>query len=235
MRIRIPHAIAGVLTGLVAAALIAGGAALLWGDHQKDADGYVSTDSHEFRSASNAIVSENIELDLAGVEEIVDGEDFGDVRLKVDPENDERVFVGIARTADVGRYLRGVGHTVVEDVDYDPFRTELREVGGDRRPMPPVNARFWAASASGHGEQTVEWDVEDGDWSVVVMNADGSKGVKADVEAGAKLAWLDAAGWGVLGGGLLLAAAAIAFLIAAFRRPRGPRGNEAPTAVMSAA
>src|SRR5215217_449281 len=118
--IRIPFLVAGVVAALFAAALLAGGGTVLWGDLQKDATGYVSSDPHEFRSASSALVSENINLDLDGGEFLFDGEDFGDVRLKVEPDSDEPVFVGIARTADVGSYLRDVGHTVVEDVDYGP-------------------------------------------------------------------------------------------------------------------
>jgi len=64
----------------------------------------------------------------------------------------------------------------------------------------------------GAGTQTLNWDVKDGNWSVVVMNADGSKGVNTRVSAGASLPWLDElelAAWisaallGVLGGTLL--------------------------------
>ena len=56
---------------------------------------------------------------------------------------------------------------------------------GDRSAGAPGAQRFWAASAQGGGTQALTWDVEDGDWSVVVMNADGSPGVDAGVSAGA--------------------------------------------------
>ena len=40
------------------------------------------------------------------------------------------------------------------------------------------------ASASGDGDQTLEWTIEPGSWALVVMNADGSPGVTADVRFG---------------------------------------------------
>jgi hypothetical protein len=53
---------------------------------------------------------------------------------------------------------------------------------------------------SGAGEQSLTWDVESGDWTVVVMNVDGSAPVQVEAAAGATLPGL---GW--LIGGLLLA------------------------------
>ncbi len=52
---------------------------------------------------------------------------------------------------------------------------------------PPAEQTFWVASATGAGEQTLEWEPEDGSWNVVVMNADGSRGVAADLSIGAEL------------------------------------------------
>ena len=226
--IRIPSLVTGLVLAAVAAALAAGGAGLLWGDTQRDVHGYVTSDSQELRSGSAALVSENI--DLEGGEWLVDGGLVGDVRLKADSESSEQVFVGVGRTEDVRDYLRDVGHTVVEDVGDGPFGADYREVSGDRRAMPPANAGIWTASASGAGEQTLDWQIDDGDWSVVVMNADGSPGVTAEVEAGARLPWLDEAGWIALGVAMLLGAGAVALLIAAFRRPSTGAGVPVPAA-----
>ncbi len=112
-------------------------------------------------------------------------------------DGDEPVFVGIAPTDQVSRYLTGVAHTSVSDVDSWPFDADYdeRAVAGEGKPAPPGDQRIWAASVQGAGTQTLEWDVDDGDWSVVVMNADGSRGVDAEVEAGAKVPFLSEIGW----------------------------------------
>ena len=55
------------------------------------------------------------------------------------------------------------------------------------------------------------------------MNADGSRGVAADVSAGARLPWLAPAGWATLGGGLvaLVLAGSLVFVGIHGRRDRG--------------
>ncbi len=216
--------IAGAIAAALAVAVLASGGLALWADGQKDEAGFISTDAHRFSSSGTAaLVSENMDVDLDGAEWLVDHDQFGNVRLAVSSESSSKpVFVGIGRTDDVREYLRDVSHRVVEDVSYSPFDADYTTKHGDRRPAPPANLGIWTESAVGTGEQTLRWNVEDGDWSIVVMNADGSPGVEADVAAGAKIPWLDDLGYGLLGGGALLGAGAVALLIAGLRRPRGP-------------
>jgi len=42
------------------------------------------------------------------------------------------------------------------------------------------------ASVSGSGEQALDWTVQSGEWALVIMNAEGSPGVSADVRCGVK-------------------------------------------------
>lgn len=224
---RIAAIVASGLLGLFAFGLFAAGGAALWGDAQKDEHGYISSDSDRFATNTRALATENIDLDLDGVGEIISGDSFGKVRLEVAPTDDEPVFVGIARTSDVSDYLRGSSHAIVTDIDYSPFRADYAEHRGERALTPPAGERFWAASAHGAGTQSLTWDVEDGDWSVVVMNADGSAGVDAGVSAGAQVSFLDEAGWVLLGTGLLALAGAGALLFAGVRTRRSG-GTDAP-------
>ena len=83
----------------------------------------------------------------------------------------------------------------------------------------------------GSGPQTLHWTPDAGDWSVVVMNADGSAGVAADLSAGAEIAFLEPLGWSLAGGGVLLLVAGVA-LIAHGARPR-PRRLVTPAPVAS--
>jgi hypothetical protein len=150
----------------------------------------------------------------------MDRDEFGKVRIEVQPRAGKPVFVGIAPTNEVSAYLSGTAHTAVTDVSYSPFRAEYRDRGGDRRPALPAGRRFWAASAHGAGTQTITWDVEDGDWSVVVMNEDASRTVDTTIGVGAKVPFLVTAAWVSIGGGLLLLSAAGALLFLGVRRPR---------------
>jgi hypothetical protein len=93
---------------------------------------------------------------------------------------------------------------------------------------PPTEESFWAASASGVGTQTLTWKVRDGDWSVVLMNADGSRGVGADVDLGAKLSFLLWVAIGLLIGGVLVVGGSTALIVLAARRPRPPPTSPAP-------
>jgi hypothetical protein len=218
---------AGVAS-LLAISALGLGALSLWGESQKDERGYISTDSERFAASTHALATESLDVDLDGAEGLVDATGLGDIRLDVASQTDKPVFVGIARTDDVSAYLADVSHTAVTDLDYEPFEASYSPQAGDRSPAKPGDERIWTASTQGAGSQTLTWEAEDGDWSIVVMNADGSRGVQADVSAGAKLPFLTEIGWSALGGGALLLLVAIALAVLGIRPPRqGSRGTPA--------
>jgi hypothetical protein len=224
---RIASIIAGAVAALLAIGFIAAGALLLWGDSRKDEQGYLSTGKDGYATSTYALASDNLDVDLDGAGWVVDRGDLGNVRLKVESNAGNPVFVGIARTSDVSDYLRGTSYTSVSDVDYSPFHASYREHGGDHRPALPANQGFWAASAHGSGTQTLAWDLKDGDWSIVVMNADGSRGVDTDISAGAKFPFLATLGWISLAGGLVLGIIAGTLIYLGARTPRPPKAQHA--------
>ena len=205
----------GSLAALLGAGLLAAGGALLWADQtQRDDDGYLSTPTERFDVSSYAIVSEPIDLveaDTEGVDWLLSDDVLGDVRLQA---ADGDLFLGIGPTSEVEAYLSGVEHHKLTDVKYDPFRARYEAVAGDAPTAPPEEQDFWAATASGSGEQTLRWDPESGNWSLVVMNADAAPGIGADLRVGAEanfLTWL-AIGLLVAGGILLFGGAGLIYL-----------------------
>jgi hypothetical protein len=232
---KIAAVIAGSLLALVSLGFLALGGAALWADGKKDEHGYISTGTDHFHTSTAALRTENLDVDLDGAETVLDHNEYGKVRLRVTPRAGKDVFVGIARSSDVSDYLRGTAHATVTDLDYDPFAVDYATTHGVRRAAPPATQGIWTAQAQGAGAQTLTWDVADGDWSVVVMNADGSPRVDAGVKAGANVPFLDEIAAGALGGGALLLLASGALLYAGLRTPRPPRPDAEPAGPVPAA
>jgi hypothetical protein len=227
--------VTGALASLFAAGLLAIGGLALWGDSQKDSDGYISTDTHQFEAGTRALATENLDVNLGDADWIAESNDLGKVRVQVDSRGDNPVFVGIARTSDVEDYLAGVSHSTLTDVNTSPFDADYDDHAGDRRPVAPADSRIWAASEHGSGKQTLNWEIEDGDWSVVVMNADGSAGVDADISTGANVPFLDEIGWTAIGSGGFVLIVGVALLVMGIRRPSTPSGTAPVTGAAPAA
>ena len=114
----------------------------------------------------------------------------GEVRIRVTTTSAAKpVFVAIAPSVDVSRYLTGVSYTTVTAFG-DPDVTQHL---GIAVPAPPATAVNWSAQAEGTGPQTLRWTARTGDPMVVVMNPDGSSGVTVRTDVGVcapALPWL---------------------------------------------
>jgi hypothetical protein len=221
---------AGGLVALAAAGVLAAGGLVLWSNGKKDDDGYLTSASHTYSTHDYAIATDDLDIDEDGAGGLVDDDLYGHLRLKVAPHGDRPVFVGIAPTADVDRYLARSAHAELTDVSFDPFRAEYRAHGGERAPGAPADQGFWAASTHGSGPQTLEWKVRSGGWSIVVMNADASRAVDAGVSVGIDLPVLVPLGWGLVGGGVLLALLAAGLIVVGVRSPSRPAPEPQPVA-----
>jgi hypothetical protein len=221
---------AAILT-LISVGLLAVAALSFWGNSKKDDQGYVSTDTEQVATTSYALTTDDMDINTGAPHGVFDHNDLGKVRLAAQSRDGKAVFVGIARTSDVNRYLAGSEHATVTDFDSSPFRVHYDEHPGNAVPTPPADSSIWAASVHGTGTQRLNWDASDGNWSVVVMNADGSRGVHADVSAAAKLPFLLPLAWSTIGGGIALLLAAGGLLYLGVRPPRQPQVPAAATPV----
>ncbi len=208
----------GAIVALLAAFVLAAAGLAIWADVDKrDGSGYLSTNAHRYMTSTRAISSDEVTIGTEIPKWLI-----GKVRLHA--SSGKPVFVGIARKARVDAYLAGASYATARDLDLDPFKVTYVTHRGSASPAPPASQAFWSASAVGTGAADLTWKLRSGSWSIVVMNADGSPGVSADITAGAKVAWLLWTGIGtaVLGG--LLLGAAVLMLV------RGGRGPQAPAA-----
>ena len=218
----------GVLFGL---ALLAGGGFLLWADRTQREDGYLTTPTERFATPTYGLTRTRLEVDTDGSGWLLNDTWFGKVRIRGASPDAKMLFIGVGPEAAVAKYLGSVAHASVEDIEFDPFRVKYLPIAGGAPQGPPTEQRFWAASASGVGPQTLTWKVREGDWSVVLMNADGSRSVAADIDVGAKLSFLLWAAIGLLLGGVLVLGGSTALIVLAARtRQPPPAPPVSPTA-----
>lgn len=226
---RIALVVVGSLAALIGFALLVSGAVLgLAHATQRDDAGYYATGSHPIESAGHAVTSAHIDLGTDVREgDWVPFDSLGTVRLEAAAPDGGDVFVGIGPSAEVDGYLDDVAHHRIDDISTRPFEVEYRSMPGDGTPAPPADQGFWAATATG-GDLT--WDIEDGDWTVVVMNPDGSAGVRADIAVGIKTELLAPIAIGLVIAGLLALGVAAVLLILGLRRAATPPPGSAPAA-----
>lgn len=203
------------ITGLLGiAAVAAGGAGIVLDQTQRDTSGYLMTSATPYSTSTYALVSATYRGGTSN-EWFVSRDVLGTVRVRVNSARP--VFVGVAPETALGPYLANVARA--EGKTFTAGSAEFRSYPGGAPSSPPSTQRFWSASVSGAGEHTLTWTPKNGNWRIVLMNADGSSRVAADVSVGARMPDLLTIAIAVLGSGmLLLSICAGAIYIAVGRR-----------------
>jgi hypothetical protein len=209
---------------LPAAGLGAAGAALLAFDGMRDSSGYVTSPVVRATSSTAAVTADGITIE-GGDFWTRNFADVGGVRVTVASTTGKPVFVGIAREADVESWLSGTARDSIVGVSDDEVRYD-RTAGIVRAVPTPAEQGFWLASATGADNTTLAWQATDGNYTVVLANADGSVDVAARVRSSVQIPDLSALGGGMLGTGIVLALLGIGLIVlggvALGRRHSGP-------------
>lgn len=171
-----------VVTGLV----FAGGGVTLAVAQQttRDADGFLMNDGRTFTSDTFAITSGDVQVHSNTAPGWLPDGLLGDVRLTASSSTGSGLFLGGARTRDAAAYLGGVRHDTLVEVRSGHAVYETSE--GTAPDAPPTTSSLWVASAAGQHPR-LTWEVQDGDWTVVLMRADGAAPVDAIVSTGAQV------------------------------------------------
>ncbi|GAB4097870.1 hypothetical protein GCM10028789_00320 [Sinomonas halotolerans] len=238
----------GVLLLGAGVGLTVGGSALLAGDAAQRDGRYISSEQERLRTTGYALTSPSIDVDLrdTGVPGAPDLGDLASARVRAaSAVPGQEVFIGVGEASAAEEYLRDVPHASVgkvvwsfggvrpagrawADADDDG---DLPASSGNRAPGRPGDQAFWRASVSGPGTQELSFDLRSGQWSIVVMNADATRPVWADLQVGVRSSAIGPVGAGLLAAGLiglalgvpllLLGAAGLGRDIAAFPAPSG--------------
>lgn len=197
----------GIIALVVAVGAISIGGLSVWGHLAKaDEDGFMPGNTADLARDSHAIVVNN---DMESGDKAVSTTTSNDflminrITSKVKASNNDpskEIFIGIGKDSDVESYLSGIEYHEMPFLQDDTLpiviRTESRH-SGSSQPTNPQAEVFWIASAYGQGTQAAEWEYDDSDYSIVLMNADGSAGVNISAATSSKSSpsWLV---WGIV-------------------------------------
>jgi hypothetical protein len=219
---RVLTVVVGAFLGLVAMGLVTAGVALLVVDHvNRDDSGYLRLGTRTYATSGYAITSEQFRLDSSVTGSSLLDTMIGRVRVSVTSNDaDKQVFVGIARAPAARDYLRGVDRLVVGNLDVAGLHA-THVAGGPPAPAP-TQANIWVASAIGQGTQTLSWKPQHQSWTILAMNADGSRtvGVRADISAA--VPGLPKFAYSVLGLGIAMLVGSALLVALTLRRAASP-------------
>jgi hypothetical protein len=190
-------------------------------------DNTISTGRTDFASPTAAIAA-----DVGGLGGDASDRAWGDdssveLRLRASADGDQPLFAGVGPTKQVEAYLdrapwdqldslsSGFSRSV-DDVDY----TRQGRRGDPRELAAPTDQTFWSDSSTGR-DVSLDWKFKSGDYTVVLMNADGSVDVASTGSAAVEVPRLS---WALLFAsifGLVLLLIGLFFLFKVGRH-RGP-------------
>jgi len=235
---RIIVLIFGVIGILISIGLLMGGGAILWMDNTiKDSEGFYTTETIQIEKDSYAIVTGPADIDIETDLDWGWQWDLGDLAtFKIegksnDPSN--QLFIGIARESDIDAYLSGVEYDELTNIHINPYSIDYQNHPGSIIPGAPTSQTFWTSSTYGSGTQSLEWELEAGSYSLVLMNSDGSSDIDIGVELGAKFPWLLGVGIGLLVGSGLALVIGSAMIFLAVRRKKAVLPKPSETGVLT--
>lgn len=187
-------------------AALAGGLAVLYYNAGTDTEGYAMSPVYEVRSSANAFVLWVAPMEPSSTFGWLGENNIAQAKWVVKAvDGGKQVFAGWTQASDGAAY---VGHFRYETPDQvwqwlvspyyakiDVPSTEIVNQGTPAR--PPANESFWIDSAVTADSATIywnpSWEQTAGMKMIILMNADGSSEVNADLQLGFKvpiLTWL---------------------------------------------
>ncbi len=221
--LKVVSVILGVLLTLMGALSVAAGIFVLVVDRlYSDPSGFFSTSTQTVGSNGFALTAPDINGQLAGrwqrwglTHAQTTIRVTGSSRLPIP------VFIGVGSTAQVSKYVSGAARDRVTSIDLRAGSVEYDHVDGTTLPGPPSRQDIWVAEVTGIGSQTLEWELQEGDWALLIMNGDASAPVAVDMELSARFGIIEPLIIGLIAGGVVLLATGITLSVVGARR--GPR------------
>ncbi len=230
--LKIVAMILGIVLALAGLALVTSGGFLLgvYGT-QRDASGFFTSPQQQVGSYGFALTAPDVNATLGPRwERWVPAWGEVTVRIQGRSEMPAPLFIGVGPTSRVSRYLSGVPHDKITSLDWMAGTVDYAHVDGTTLPPAPGRQTFWVAQEEGSGTQTLDWQLEPGDWTVAIMNADASAPVAATMSVAARFGILSRLVIGLVAGGAALLGVAATLIWLGARRRRPPAGPAYPSA-----
>ena len=174
---------------IVAACMLAATITLGWlSGTQMNTDGFVFSPVVSMSTNGYAITS--TDLDLGSLpNEWLPSSLLGKFQVRAQSPGGSPIFVGVGPSNDVGDYLANVEHAEVTRFGNQERLSDIEHAGSES-PQPPADLGFWSVSSEGSQQQTLDWDPESGEWTLVVMNSDADPGLDVSASLGVKTPWI---------------------------------------------
>ena len=197
--------IVGVLLIVLGIVGIAGGAAVLYYNSGTDSEGYQISPAYEVRSSANAFVLPVAPLQGSTFGWLGDDNTGAAKWIVTAADGGKQVFMGWTQAADGSAYVRNFSYELPAqfwswrvDAYYSKINVPSTTIVNPGMPArSPENESLWLDSVVTAGNATIYWDPtweQSADMKMlIIMNADGSSGVNADLQLGFKvpiLTWL---------------------------------------------
>ena len=183
-------------------------------------DGTFTLPSQTATTSANALVLETLDV---GTQLPSSGNFSATVGVAIAGRGGD-VFVGIGPATDVGRYLRGVPTDRIVQVNWPGGMKTEPDQGGHRTPAPPDDQSFWVAKAKG-ASANLTWTVAPGDWTLVIMNANGAAHVAVTASGSLGLPALGPIGVIVLVVGIAILIGGVLLTISGAKTPKASQAT----------
>ena len=221
---RIVSAVMGVVLALCSLGLLGAGGVALWASTTQRHGGDIGLGTWSYHTTGYAVVSSTTDPYGATGGLPVPRSLLGTVRISVTPAPGAGpVFTGIAPATAASHYLAQAGYDTVRGITHH-HATYTTHRGGAPATVPG-RAGIWAAQVAGPGTQVLTWPDRSGSWTVVAMNADGSRPVAVRISVAASVRTLPWIGAGLLAGGVIVLAAGVLLIAVSARHAASHRAE----------
>lgn len=193
-----------------------------------DEEGYIMSNTKRIQVSSYGVVVEDMDIDIdpVALRWFENRGGFLSFKMTTESNNPEKaIFVGVARKADAYSYIEPMEYHNIVDYDFgwEPGTSGSSQPQymlhpGDAPTAPPTVHSYWIVQGAASGPQTIVWEPEAGNYYLVLMNADGSRNVDADIKLGVEVPFFAGLGNILLTAGLFVGGIAVLMLYFTIKR-----------------